>query len=61
MLAGRLVVRHDGPGGACAKLGEMDLRVPDVVASAAVACGAGGWLRDLPGLIAGLEAEWRVA
>jgi len=39
----------------------MSLRVPDVVASAAAACGAGGWLRDLPGLIAGLEAEWSVS
>jgi streptomycin 6-kinase len=39
----------------------MNLRVPDVVASAAAACGAGGWLRDLPGLIAGLEAEWSVS
>ena len=36
---------------------EMNLRVPDVVANAAAACGAGGWLRDLPGLIAELEAE----
>jgi len=40
---------------------EMRLRVPDVVASAAAACGAGGWLRDLPGLIAGLEADWSVS
>jgi len=39
----------------------MNLRVPDVVASAAAACGAGGWLRDLPGLIAELEAEWSVS
>ena len=36
-------------------------RVPDVVTSAAAACGAGGWLRDLPGLIAELEAEWSVS
>jgi hypothetical protein len=35
----------------------MNLRVPDVVANAAAAGGAGGWLRDLPGLIAELEAE----
>jgi hypothetical protein len=34
----------------------MNLRIPDVVANAAAACGAGGWLRDLPGLIAELEA-----
>src|ERR1700689_3921852 len=40
---------------------EMNLRVPDVVASAAAACGAGGWLRDLPGLIAELDAEWSVS
>src|SRR5580693_8494313 len=39
----------------------MNLRVPDVVASAAAACGAGGWLRDLPGLIAELKAEWLVS
>lgn len=39
----------------------MTLRVPEVVASAAVACGADGWLRDLPRLIADLEAEWSVA
>ena len=39
----------------------MTLRVPDVVANAAAACGAGGWLRDLPGLIAELEAEWPVS
>jgi streptomycin 6-kinase len=36
----------------------MNLRIPDVVANAAAACGAGEWLRDLPGLIAELEAEW---
>ena len=40
---------------------EMNLRVPDVVANAAAACGADGWLRDLPGLIAELEAEWSVS
>jgi len=39
----------------------MNVRVPDVVANAAAACGAGGWLRDLPGLIAELEAEWPVS
>jgi streptomycin 6-kinase len=39
----------------------MNLRVPDVVTNAAVACGASGWLRDLPGLIAALEAEWSVS
>jgi len=39
----------------------MNLRVPDVVANAAAACGAGGWLRGLPGLIAELEAEWSVS
>ena len=39
----------------------MNLRVPDVVARAAAARGAGGWLRDLPGLIAELEAEWSVS
>jgi streptomycin 6-kinase len=39
----------------------VNLRVPDVVANAAAACGAGGWLRDLPGLIAELEAEWSVS
>ncbi len=37
------------------------LRVPEVVASAAAAFGADGWLRDLPRLIADLEAEWSVA
>src|SRR6202167_6077569 len=40
---------------------EMNLRIPDVVANAAAACGAGEWLRDLPGLIAELEAEWSVS
>src|SRR5258708_11708751 len=39
----------------------MTLRVPDVVANAAAACGAGWWLRDLPGLVADLEAEWSVS
>jgi streptomycin 6-kinase len=39
----------------------MNLRIPDVVASAAAACGAGEWLRDLPGLIAEIEAEWSVS
>ena len=36
----------------------MALRVSDVVANAATACGAGWWLRDLPRLVADLEAEW---
>src|SRR5258708_33816429 len=39
----------------------MTLRVPDVVANAAAACGAGWWLRDLPRLVADLEAEWFVS
>jgi streptomycin 6-kinase len=39
----------------------MTLCVPDVVANAAAAWGAGGWLRDLPRLVAGLEAEWSVS
>src|ERR1700733_7746283 len=40
----------------------MDLRVPDLVARAAAACGPGGGRgRDLAGLIAGLEAEWSVS
>jgi streptomycin 6-kinase len=39
----------------------MDLRLPDAVANAAAACGAGGWLLDLPGMIAELEAEWSVS
>jgi hypothetical protein len=39
----------------------MTLRVPDVVANAAAACGAGWWLRDLPRLVADLEAEWSVS
>jgi streptomycin 6-kinase len=39
----------------------MNRRVPDAVANAAAACGAGGWLRDLSGLIAELEAEWSVS
>jgi streptomycin 6-kinase len=39
----------------------MILRVPDVVANAAAAWGAGGWLRELPGLIAEIEAEWSVS
>ncbi len=39
----------------------MTLRVPDVVANAAAACGAGRWLRDLPRLVADLEAEWSVS
>jgi streptomycin 6-kinase len=39
----------------------MTLRVPDVVANAAAAAGAGGWLRDLPRLVADVEAEWSVS
>ena len=39
----------------------MNLRVPDEVANAAVACGAGGWLRDLLGFIAELESDWSVS
>ena len=39
----------------------MNLRVPDAVANAAAAGGAGGWLRGLPGLVAELEAEWSVS
>ena len=39
----------------------MTIFVPDVVANAAVACGADGWLSDLPRLVADLEAEWSVA
>ncbi len=41
--------------------GEMTLRVPEVVANAAAVCGADRWLRDLPRLIAELEAEWSVS
>ena len=41
--------------------GEMTLGVPDVVANAAAACGADRWLRDLPRLVADLEAEWSVS
>jgi streptomycin 6-kinase len=37
------------------------LRVPDVVINAAAAWGAGWWLRDLPRLVADLEAEWSVS
>src|ERR1700728_2516376 len=40
---------------------EMNLRVPDVVANAAAACGADGCLRGLRGLIAELEAELSVS
>jgi streptomycin 6-kinase len=40
---------------------EMKLRVPEMVANAAGAWGADGWLRDLPRLIAELEAEWSVS
>ena len=39
----------------------MTLRVPDTVANAAAACGAGWWLRDIPRLVADLEAEWSVS
>jgi streptomycin 6-kinase len=39
----------------------MTLRVPDVVANAAAAWGADRWLRDLPRLVADLEAEWSVS
>jgi streptomycin 6-kinase len=39
----------------------MTLRVPDVVANAAAACGADRWLVDLPRLVADLEAEWSVS
>jgi streptomycin 6-kinase len=39
----------------------MTLRVPDLVANAAPACGADQWLRDLPRLVADLEAEWSVS
>jgi streptomycin 6-kinase len=39
----------------------MVLRVPEVVANAATAYGAEEWLRDLPGLIAELEAEWSIS
>jgi streptomycin 6-kinase len=39
----------------------MTLRVPDVVANAAAACGADRWLADLPRLVADLEAEWSVS
>ena len=37
------------------------MRVPDVVANAAAARGADGWLQDLQGLIAELEAEWSLS
>jgi streptomycin 6-kinase len=39
----------------------MTLHVPDVVANAAAACGAGWWLRDLPRLVAELGAEWSIS
>ncbi len=39
----------------------MTLRVPDVVANAAQASGAEWWLRDLPRLVADLEAEWSIS
>jgi streptomycin 6-kinase len=39
----------------------MTLRVPDVVANAAAACGADGWLSDLPQLVADLEGEWSIS
>jgi streptomycin 6-kinase len=39
----------------------MHLRVPDVLANAAAAYGASGWLRDLPGLIAEPDAEWSIS
>jgi streptomycin 6-kinase len=39
----------------------MTLHVPDVVANAAAACGADWWLRDLPRLVAELEAEWSIS
>jgi streptomycin 6-kinase len=39
----------------------MTLRVPDVVANAAAACGADWWLRDLPRLVADLETEWSIS
>ncbi len=39
----------------------VDLRIPDVVANVAVARGAEEWLRDLPGLVAELEAEWSIS
>jgi streptomycin 6-kinase len=39
----------------------MTLRVPDVVANAATACGADWWLRDLPRLVADIEADWSVS
>ena len=39
----------------------MTLRVPDVVANAAAACGSDWWLRYLPRLVADLEAEWSVS
>lgn len=35
--------------------------VPPVVRNKAVACGAGGWLDALPGLVAGLERDWGIA
>ena len=43
-------------------LGEMTLaRKPRAVVNAAAARGANGWLRDLPRLVAELEAQWAVS
>jgi streptomycin 6-kinase len=39
----------------------MALRVPKAVANAAAACGADEWLRDIPRLVAELEALWSVS
>jgi streptomycin 6-kinase len=37
------------------------IAVRDVVRNKALAAGAGEWLRDLPGLVAGLERDWSVS
>ncbi|HEV8064587.1 MAG TPA: aminoglycoside phosphotransferase family protein [Acidimicrobiales bacterium] len=39
----------------------MNLAVPDAVANAARAYGAGRWLGEIAGLIAELEAEWAIS
>jgi streptomycin 6-kinase len=36
------------------------IEVPEVVRAKAAAAGAGGWLAELPGLIAGLERDWGI-
>jgi len=49
-----------GSGAACANLWNEPAR-SRCGGQCCAACGAGGWLRDLPRLIAELEAEWSVS